>query len=451
MSENRARANRSEGWQREVSPPAVASLLLGTLAISTAYGMILLLPLYVRELGGDEASFGVILSSAMVTAVLCIGLLIRYPEAMRPHAVVALAITVYALGATGAAFVSENWMPLIAIGVLLGTAWAVVYTATPMVMSEMVTDERRATYFGYLTGTQQVGIGVGPVLARFLVETPLGFRGTFLAAGALGLVAVALMVAVGFLTPDSRDQRSSEQAPATGSGEEPGAPFGEAISQILRSEAAFSLVMILLFACLFTSLTQFQTTFAAARQLDYSVFYVTYTAAVLASRFGLARLVSRFEARLVIAASVSAMALSVSSFFIVGSSTLLYGMASAFVGLGYGLALPSVQAQAVNVSKQAIRPRVLPLAGLVFQAAMLGFPLIAGWIIAGLGYQALFAVLVTFALIQAAVGWWRFSRQAGLVARTGVQRGLAGEEPQGWSGTWTSSSLRSSGSEKNTA
>src|SRR3712207_204572 len=138
---------------------------------------------------------------------------------LRPHAVVALAIAVYALGATGAALASENWVPLIGIGVLLGTAWAVIYTATPMVMSEMVTDERRAAYFGYLTGTQQVGIGVGPVIARFLVETPLGFRGTFLAAGALSLVAVALTVAVGFLTADTRGQRRSEQDLVTGGGE----------------------------------------------------------------------------------------------------------------------------------------------------------------------------------------------------------------------------------------
>jgi MFS family permease len=111
----------------------------------------------------------------------------------------------------------------------------------------------------------------------------------------------------------------------------------------------------------------------------------------------------------VIAASVSVMAFSVAAFLLVGSNTLLYGMASAFVGLGYGLALPSVQAQAVNVSEEAIRPRVLPLAGLLFQAAILGFPLVAGWIIAGLGYPALFTVLVAFALVQAAVGWWRFA------------------------------------------
>jgi hypothetical protein len=91
----------------------------------------------------------------------------------------------------------------------------------------------------------------------------------------------------------------------------------------------------------------------------------------------------------------------------VGSSVLFYGAASALLGLGYGLALPSVQAQAVNVSEEAVRPRVLPMAGLLFQAAILGFPLFAGWVIANLGYAALFAVLVSLAL--AVIGWWRYS------------------------------------------
>ena len=168
-------------------------------------------------------------------------------------------------------------------------------------------------------------------------------------------------------------------------------------------------MMVMLFACLFTSLTQFQTTFASARGLDYSVFYVAYTVAVIASRFGLAPLASRFDARLVIAAAVSVMALAVAGFLAVGESVLLYAAASAFVGLGYGLALPSVQAQAVNVSDEEVRPRVLPLAGLLFQAAILVFPLAAGWLIAAFGYPALFAVLVSFAATQAALAWWRYA------------------------------------------
>ena len=380
---------------------AVVLMLLGTLGVSTAFGMLLLLPLYVQELGGDEADFGVVLSAAAVPAVLCIGLLIRYPEALRPHVVVALAIATYGTGAVGASLVTGGWTPLVGIGVLLGTAWAVVYAASPMAMSRMVTDEGRAAYFGYLTGTQQIGIGAGPVISRFLVETPLGFRGTFLVAGVVCLVAMALTLLVGALVSDAgkEGEGSTGASPVS---------FGAAMRRILVSEAAFSLAMILLFACLFTTMTSFQPTFAGARGLDYSVFYVAYTVAVIFSRFVLAGVVVRFDSRLVIAASVSIMALAVASFLAVGSNTLFYGISSALLGLGYGLALPSVQAQAVNVSEVQVRPRVLPMAGMLFEGAILGFPLVAGWVIAGFGYRALFAVLLAFVLVQVIIAWWRF-------------------------------------------
>ena len=61
------------------------------------------------------------------------------------------------------------------------------------------------------------------------------------------------------------------------------------------------------------------------------------------------------------------------------------------------------------IQSHGVRPRVLPMAGLLFQAAILGFPLFAGWVIADLGYAALFAVLVSLALAQAVIGWWRYS------------------------------------------
>ena len=380
--------------------PAVVLLLLGTLGISTAFGMLLLLPLYVQELGGDEADFGLVLSAAAVPAVLCIGLLIRHPEALRPHVVVALAIATYGVGAAGASLVTGGWVPLVGIGVLLGTAWAVVYAASPMAMSRMVTDEGRAAYFGYLTGTQQVGIGVGPVISRLLVETPLGFRGTFLLAGVVCLVATVLTLLVGTLVSDAGKEGAERNGVSPVS-------FGVAMRRILVSEAAFSLVMILLFACLFTTMTSFQPTFAGARGLDYSVFYVTYTVAVIFSRFVLGGLVARFDPRLVIAGSVSVMALAVASFLAVGSNGIFYGISSAFLGLGYGLALPGVQAQAVNVSEEQVRLRVLPMAGMLFEGAILGFPLVAGWVITGFGYRALFALLLTFALVQVTIAWWR--------------------------------------------
>lgn len=228
----------------------------------------------------------------------------------------------------------------------------------------------------------------------------------FLTASILCLLAMAVMVVVGFLAPNPRVEHHHHRRAVAKEAPDP-PPFGEVIRRIVRSEAIYSLIVIMLFACLFTSFSQFQTTFAADRQLDFSVFYITYTLAVISSRFGLAHVAARFDPKLVLAVSVSVLVLSVAAFLVVGSNAVLYGGASAFVGLSYGLALPTVQAQAVNVADETTRPRVLPLAGLLFQAAILGFPVIAGRIIAGWGYPALFAVLVTFAFIQAILGWWR--------------------------------------------
>jgi MFS family permease len=180
------------------------------------------------------------------------------------------------------------------------------------------------------------------------------------------------------------------------------------MGSILRSESVFWLFMILLFACLFTTLTSFQTTFARAQDLDFSVFYLSYTAAVILSRFGIASFVASYDTRLVIAASVSLMAFSVASFLFVGSNGVFYGLASASVGIGYGLALPAAQAQAVNVSEESIRQRVLPLAGLLFETMILAFPLLAGWVISGFGYGAVFVLLVFLCLVQAGLVWERY-------------------------------------------
>ncbi len=391
--------------------PAMGLLLVGTLGISTAYGMLLLLPLYVQRLGGNEADFGVVMASATVTAAVSIGLVIRYPEALRANVVLAIAVLLYGFGAAGAALVRGTWLPLVGIGLLLGTAWAVVYAASPMMMSEMVTDRERVTHFGYLTGTQQLGIGVGPVVAGSLVGGGLGFRGTFLLAGGICVLAAVLLLAVGRLVPDTRKVVSGDA-----SGSETGAepledgivPFKTAMGRILRSETAFWLTMILIFACLFTTLTSFQTTFAEERGLDFSVYYLSYTVAVILSRFGIANFAARYDTRLVVAVSASVTALSVASFLLVGSSTLLYALASGFVGIGYGLALPAAQAQAVNVSEEALRPRVLPLAGLLFETMILAFPLLAGWVISGFGYGAVFVLLVFLCMVQAGLGWERF-------------------------------------------
>jgi MFS family permease len=370
-------------------------LLLGSLAISTGYGMLLLLPLYVVHLGGNEADFGLMMAVAAVPAAIAIGFLVRFPDRIAPQWLLAGSIAVYGMGA-GAVAASRTLVPLYAVGIVLGTAWAVVYTTTPMVVADIVPDERRAVAFGFATGSQQLGIGLGPVIGMGMRSVGLGLPAVFASGAALAGVGALAVVSLRSLLPRPRVVMVSAEAQL---------PLRPALREMLRSAAAVPLLLILLSACLFTTLTFFQTTYAAAQHLSSDVFYVTYTAAVIAARFGFSRLLTDRDPSRVAAWATTLLTAAMASFLLVGSNAVMYAAASAATGIGYGLALPLLQSQAVALSPPRVRGRALPVAGLLFETAVLAFPAVAGVVIAGRGYQTVFTVLLAFALVQTTLTW----------------------------------------------
>jgi Major Facilitator Superfamily len=139
-----------------------------------------------------------------------------------------------------------------------------------------------------------------PVLAGWLAHTSLGLPGTFVIAALACAGAVVFTVVAALLTPDGRRSTDLDQ------NGEPRAGLWRTSGTIVRSPAGPWLLVIALFACLFTTMTQFQTTFAGARGLDNSIFYVGYTIAVIAVRFLVAPWVRRFNQALVVAIAITA-------------------------------------------------------------------------------------------------------------------------------------------------
>jgi MFS family permease len=164
------------------------------------------------------------------------------------------------------------------------------------------------------------------------------------------------------------------------------------------------LAMILVMACLFTTMNSFQTTFALARGLSFDIFYISYTLAVIVVRLVVARLFRDTAVDRVVVAATAGIGVALLGFLAVGSNAYVYAAASALLGGAYGLALPAMQARAVNFAPPAARSRMLPLAGLLFQVVILAFPLVAGAVITAFGYQAVFALLCCLAVALTALG-----------------------------------------------
>jgi MFS family permease len=156
--------------------------------------------------------------------------------------------------------------------------------------------------------------------------------------------------------------------------------------------------MVLLAACLFTTMNSFQTTFADSRNLSYDIFYASYTVAVITVRLGLSPLLPDSASDRVVRLSTAGIVVAVLGFLLVGSNPILYGVVSVLLGITYGMALPALQARAVNLADPPQRPKLLPLAGLLFETAILAFPLAAGFLIRVGNYRLLFGVLLVFSL-----------------------------------------------------
>ncbi|MCM3883292.1 MFS transporter [Frankia sp. R82] len=400
---------------------AVLGLLLGVVLLSSsAFGVLLLMGPFVKTLGGTEQTYGALCAAAAIPTAIALALLLRHPRAVPPNLLLAASCLVYAAAAVLAADVHARGAALVVAAIVLGTAWAVTYTAAPMIASDLSDDRTRATLIGYATGTIQAGFGIGPVLGNALRDAGLSYQQVFLVGAGLALGAALLVLP---LTVQLRRlavvnaARAEAAASASGPGTVPSAhEAGSAgpvdgvhaedgdFRRMLRSPSVVPLTMVLLSACVFTTMNSFQTTFADSRHLDFDVFYVTYTIAVIAVRLGLARMLSDSASDRVVAITTIGMTAASVAFVFVGSSTVLYCVASLLLGCTYGLGLPAFQARAVNLAGPAERVRMLPMAGLLFEVAILAFPIVAGAVVDAYGYRGLFVLLIGITSMVTALG-----------------------------------------------
>jgi predicted MFS family arabinose efflux permease len=179
--------------------------------------------------------------------------------------------------------------------------------------------------------------------------------------------------------------------------------------------------MVFLGACVFSALFNFQAGFAAARGLDYTVFYVTYTVVVIGLRFAASGFVGRQPRDRATIGLLVMMTAAVGLLLVTGANPL-YALAAALLGAGYGLVYPLIQAQAVADSPRHRPTLVLTIFSVSYFLGIFGFPLVAGHLIVRWGYGALLAVLLALAAAETGLALVRAarSRRAPLLSDRGV-------------------------------
>jgi len=367
-----------------------ALLYSAALLASIAEGFFLLLPLYVKQVGGNELEVGWILWGGAAGSLLLVGSMTRLLDALRPASIAALGCAAYAVGAAIFAYSDHiGWYSIVA-GFFQGAGVGLCVTSYPIVITGLIEDARRSVHFSVLAAFGIAGMGVSPVLAGVLTSHGIGFHQIFLASALACVACVAMFVVV------------NQMIAVVGHPVRTDAPSG-ALHAVMKSEAAYPLIMVFLGASMFSSMMNFQTTFAANRGLDFQVFYVCYIASTILSRLTLSHFVNRADPRIMIVFLLAVMCASLASFSFVGGSALLYGMAATALGSSYGLVYPLIQAHAVNLTAPELRDKVLAYFSFSYFVAVYGFPLVGGWVIVRNGYEAFIILLLCVGLAELAV------------------------------------------------
>jgi MFS family permease len=368
-----------------------AMFYLGCLSVAGSYGLTLLLPAAVKADGGSQAQAGLIYWCGALGAcgALVLGGRLAERAGAGWGAVAGAILYAAANGLMAGGGVAGDGA--YAAGLLLGAGWALFFTSAPIMVSAMAATRPASASFLVLAGFNALGMGTAPIAGQLLVQHGLTYRAVFALAALLSICSAGL-----FWRP-ARRRRPARQDRGTAGG------VTGPVRLVLASRARPFLLMVLLGACVFTTMTAFQPGFAASRGLSSSVFYAFYTLGVIVPRFTVTGLLARLSRAAATTALLAGLCLSLAGFLLTGHDPVVYAVSATLLGISYGLAYPLIQARAADSAPGGLRHWALWYFSLAYFAGLYGFPLIAGLVIMLGGYQGLMAVLLVIGLAELAV------------------------------------------------
>ena len=358
-------------------------LTAGMLFLSTGFYMLLpTVPLYVKQLGGNEAQVGLVVGIFTLAAVICRpivgGLLDRYGR--RPFLLLGLiffVISMYLYEWAG------GIAALIALRILHGTSWAVSTTAVGTAITDVIPESRRGEGMGWFGVSMTVAMAIGPMLGTWIL-TSRSFQQMFLLATALSVVMLVLAFATKVPFQPKAETRRME---------------------FVEKSILPLMLIIFLLTVSYGAITTFLPLFADSISVNPGTYFLVYAILITLIRPVAGKLSDHYGEAAVI---VPALLIMIAALIVVSLSEGLLGfiVSAALYGIGFGSAQPAFQAMALRLARPD-RKGVVNAS--IFTAFDLGIgvgSIALGGIASFTGYSGMFAVSslsVAFGLIIFAI------------------------------------------------
>jgi MFS family permease len=359
-------------------------LCIGAFLLSISYGVTFLIPMIVQQRGGDEALAGLIISAATVSTVIIVILSGHIADKIGTVRAVAFSSIFLATSSLCFAIIPSAGINLMIVGVILGVGWGMFYTLGPILVAAIIEPDRRIKFFALLSGSMMMGIGAGPIIGRIATNFSFPIESAFIVAFISSLISGIL-----YLWLHQRFIKSGKITPQVTK-----ITFKSA-REVIDSKAIYSIMMVGIGGAIFGGISSFQTSYATYYNLDYSLFFAGFMSAAIICRLLLAGYVTKKNPLASLLVLTGLMPVSIILFITVTTSSLIYFLASALLGIGYGLTYSIINGLVANEAPSNKMPQSLLLFSLSYFIGVFGFPLIAGNLIVSSGILTmLYAVLI---------------------------------------------------------
>ena len=356
-----------------------------------------LLPLFARSLGAAPEMIGFIVAASTLT-----GVVLKWPAGALSDIydrrwLLLVGLVAFALPPLGYLFIEDvHW--LIALRFLHGTATAVF---GPIAMA-VVADLFRATRgiaLGSYTAATQAGAMLGPLLGGWLV-TMAGFPTAFVAAGFMGTMALLLFLVI----------RLPPQIPHVAS--------GTGAAALARDMARGAHTVVKNFRVMVTSATDGARQVANGALMAFLPIYVVsigMDAAQAGVLFGVQSVTSfvsrptmgwasdRIGRRPLILGGLITCAVAIAAIPFTRAFVGLLGL-SALFGFGEAIVNASAAALVADLSELKTLGSAMGMQGAIMDIGHASGPILAGFLVGGLGFQMAFPIIAGLVLV-AAVGF----------------------------------------------
>lgn len=353
-------------------------ITLGNFFFQCGFTSFFLLPLFVKDLGGDAASIGYVMGIfgiASVTTALVSGFLIdRYGRRI----FMLLGSVLMFLFSLLYLFVSDINAIIYALRLLQGVAFGLFFTSAATAVSYTIPKSIRHSCLTTFGITTIACFSVGPFFGEILIEK-FGYHTFFLYASSFQLVAFILCF---FSTETTRSALS-------------GKLFQGFLKILFSDRFSVLFLMNLMIAVGLGSLVHFFHVHLKEQNLQMGIFFVIFAAVAILIRFFGGKFSDIVERRKIALPALFMIVVSMPIAFFVDSYTHLILFSLVF-SIGYGFAYPTVNTMVIDRAHAGERGTAVGIFNMAYGTGINSSAIILGLIVRDYGFFSMYLSTAMF-------------------------------------------------------